>query len=258
MKAWIALTVAFAVPLFPADFWEKKKHSDWTENETWKILEDSPWAASVSSVPRGRSVRPAPSVFDAERGGPIIVPGADESRGGGGGAGTPGMGPPRGRRGGFGSGRGIVPVPSLMLRWHSALPVQQAVVNLRFDAHVAAPDAVQELSPRDHHVLGIYGLPVTVAQMRPEQLRRAVSLKTRRDRIIHPASVYLDRGGTSGPEPGLPGPRAGYTLFVFFPRGERGILLEDKEIEVLFQMGRAEYKKKFKLDKMIVGGRLEI
>jgi hypothetical protein len=261
MKQSIALTAVFAPLLFPADFWEKKKHSEWSEKETLKILQDSPWAASVNSAPRSRGGPARNGGFDASRGGAPGRAGDSPPNGASNGNRAPaGGGLGRGgRRGGFGGGRGIVPVPSLTMLWHSAKPVRQAVANLRVaDGGEPSPEAASETVARPQHVLGIYGLPVTVAQMRPEQLSRAVSITTKQDRTIRPASVYLDRGRKGGPEPGLPGPRVGYTLYVFFPRGDESIRIEDKEIEVLFQLGRAEYRKKFKLEKMIFDGKLEL
>jgi hypothetical protein len=150
---------------------------------------------------------------------------------------------------------------TVTLRWHSAKPVQQAVARLRFGPEAAtSPEAAKVLATTEHHVLGIYGMPATIARMQPDELKTAITLKTKGDGVISPASVQMDRPAAPSAG-GQPGPRVGVTVFAFFPRGDTTkptISVEDKEIEVVVKAGRTDFKRKFKLDKMVFDGKLEI
>jgi hypothetical protein len=252
MTKLLGLAAAFASLAFCAGFWQKKKYTAWSEKETLRVITKSPWASVVNSGPRGGAPPPRPTGFDASNSG---SPAGNASNGANG---PPRGGGMRGGRGRFG-GRTFVPSPAVTMRWHSAKPVQQAVANLRYGSESEGIGEPRNgIHPREHHVLGIYGLSVTAAQLRPEQLRRAVWIETRTGRVLRPVSVYLDRGQKDGPEPGVPGPRVGYTLYAFFDRGARAIRRDDREIEVVFRYGRSDYKKKFKLDQMMFDGNLEI
>jgi hypothetical protein len=80
-------------------------------------------------------------------------------------------------------------------------------------------------------------------------LKQAIALKTKNKEVIHPLDVHLDRN------------ERGLNLFVFFPRGEEGaptITLDDKDVEVEVKLGPLDFKRKFKLAKMVFEGKLEI
>jgi hypothetical protein len=44
----LSLPFLFLVTIFAADFWEKKEYKEWTQKECAKVLEDSPWARSLT------------------------------------------------------------------------------------------------------------------------------------------------------------------------------------------------------------------
>jgi hypothetical protein len=267
MKRLSYLYFGLALLLFGADFWTQKKFSQWSEKEAQKMMKDSPWATqvSISMGGMGSGMGGGGGRGGGRRGGG----GGDVGGGGGGGdfggAGGGGGGGDFGgggrggmEGGGFGGG---APSISLTLCWHSAKPVQQAVARLRFGAEAeTAPDAAKVLAPQPHHVLGIYGLPAQLARMQPEEMKSAILLKTKADGAIQPERVHVERAG-GAQSTGQPGARVGITVYAFFARGagdKPTISLEDKDVEVEFKADRLEFKRKFKLEKMVFDGKLEI
>ncbi len=240
------LLCAGAIALLAADFWEKKQFTEWSEREVQKMLRDSPWARTVEvALPApggggggGRMGRGGGGIPSAASGGGF---GGGGEEGGGGGMGRMG--------GGEGASR---PTMSVVVRWHSALPIKQAVAKVRFGAEAAtAPDATKMLGREEtRHIIGVIGLPLAVLRGQPDQLKSSAVLKIRDQEPIQPEHVQGDKG-----EPN----RA--NLYLFFPREADGkplIDLEDKEVELIVKAGPVEVKRKFRLRDMVYNGKLEI
>ncbi len=156
----VSVLMLGCIALFGADSWRDKASSDWTADEVTKILNDSPWAQQVKL-----------QMGEGGRGGGMGHGGGMGGPGGGGGGGYGGrgggMGGPGGGGGGWGgngggggwggnrgggqggdstSGR---PTQALV-RWQSALPVQQALQKQN-EAPAPAPDT--------EYVIAVSGLP---------------------------------------------------------------------------------------------------
>ena len=158
--------MACAVAFCASDVWNSKQSTDWTSDDINRILTDSPWAKQVNAS------------FDSTgRGGGMGGPGGGGGGmgRGGGGMGGGGMGYPgggmggggMGGRGGMGRGGGMGgpggggqsrPSMSVLVRWDSAMPIQQALAR-RGDAATPAPEpkAAGEASAK-HYVITVVGL----------------------------------------------------------------------------------------------------
>lgn len=248
MRKLTGLFLGFALLLFGADFWEKKKFPEWSEKEANKIMKDSPWAMPVEISMGGGGMRGGGGGGGRRGGGGGGGGGGGDFGGGGGGGDLGGGGGDFGGGGGGGGMGGPSPTMTVTLTWHSAKPVQMAVARLRYGAEAGtSAEAAKTLQPQKYHVLGIYGL--RGAPMQPEMLKSAITLKTKTKEVVQPLQVQPERNP------------AGVTLYVFFPRGEESaptITLDDKEVEVEVKLGRTEFKRKFRLDKMVFEGKLEI
>ncbi len=127
---------------FGADFWVKKKSSEWTDQEKEEIRTKSPWAKKVDAESAGRG---------GGRGGG----GEEGGDGGGGGSRSGGGGGGGGSRSGGGGGGGLAPAgnfsppaATLHIVWQSAKPI--------LEAHpLALPPALA-----NHYVISVTGIPM--------------------------------------------------------------------------------------------------
>ncbi len=222
LKLMAGLLLALA-PLGAADFWDEKKFTEWSEKEARRVIENSPWARPVS--------------LPDEKAGAINM-------NVGGLAGTPGE---------------IVkgsqtPSVTAVLRWHSALPVKQAVARLRFGAEAGtSPEAAKTLSRQeDRYVLGFVGFPAGLLKNDPakvEELKKKIRLKIKNKPEIPASHVQVERRGNLT------------DLYIFFPKGQDGsplIEMRDNEVEVEVGFESRTVRRKFKLKDMEFGGKLEI
>ena len=232
-----------------AEFWERKKFSEWTEKEVRKMLNDSPWA------------RPVEIRVDA-MGGARAGGGGGRRRGGGGGGGFDASagsmgGADEGMGGGMGRGGGGMPMPeavptiTVYVRWRTALPVKQALVRARFgDEAATSPDAAKFLSAQEtHHIIEIAGVPMPMLRIKPDQLKAGAQLRIKDKPPIQAVDLKAGRDENR------------INLYLIFPRQQDGtpvIVLEDKEVEVLLKAGPLDIRRKFRLKDMIFEGKLEI
>ena len=232
-----------------ADFWESKKFSEWTEKEVRKMLMDSPWARPVSISMGGMGGRSGGMGGGGGRG----------RRGGGGMGGGGGISaePSGGDEGSFGGGgRGgggidapqVAPSITVIVRWHGALPIKQAVAKSRFgDEAATSAEALKMIERQEpRYVVGIAGLPAGALRGSPDQLKSAASLKIKGREPIQAENVQAERDQNRA------------NLYLFFPKGEKPITVEDGDVEVAVKLGSLEIKRKFRLKDMMYQGRLEI
>lgn len=241
-----------AALLLAADFWEKKKFTEWSDKEVEKMLNNSPWARAVD-IPMG-----GPSVMGA---------GGGRGRGGmGGGApggGMPGGGMPSGGgMGGAGGGYGgggvggmdmpqAMPTMRLFVRWVSALPVRQAIARMRFGAEAgASEEAARVLRPQDdRYIVSVAGLPGGMAQGEFDQFKELASLKIKGRDPLHANQVQGQREQNRA------------NLYFLFPKSKDGgydISLDDKEVEFELKLRAFQVSRKFKLKDMVFEGKLEL
>ena len=181
------MAVLGVTTLLSADFWQKKKFSEWNEKEVAKVLSDSPWARKVSAKAPGDS---------GGRGGRagMDIGGGSPSEGGGGGGKRGG-----GKRGG--GGPDIPPAPpgvptvDIVVWWQSALPIKQAIARYRFkdEAGTSAEAAKMLGQEEQYHMLGLIGIPERVAGPKPEVLKSAAMLNVRNVPPIEPAGVLVEK-----------------------------------------------------------------
>jgi len=247
---FILLAFALAAAVLRAeDFWEKKSYLQWTDKEAKKMLEDSPWAKKIDAatgLPAGGSGIPSASGGGGGRGG---------RGGGGGGAGAPsgeggeagvGGGGRGGGRGGGGFGGASM---SLTVRWSSALPIKQAIVSMRYGPEAANVESAQKMLAREEpgYLLTIQNVPPMLARMNPAKLKEMLIKVTRLEIKDKPSLV---------PEAvEVVGQGQDVMIALLFPK-TNPITVEDKDVEFVTRLGQAEFKKKFSLRKMVIGGKL--
>ena len=237
------MAVIGATALLSADFWQKKKFSEWNEKEVAKILSDSPWARKVSAkVPSGSEGRGGRGGMDIGGGSPSD--GGDMGGGGG------------GKRGG-GASDILPPAPSgvptidIVVWWHSALPIKQAIARYRLkDEAGASAEAAKILAQEEeYHIVGLIGIPQRLAGPKPEVLKSAAVLNVRNVPPIEPAGVRVEN------TPGR------VNIFLFFPKhqpGAHAFKVEDSEVELVVKSPTIQFKQKFKLNDMVFDGKLEM
>jgi len=223
--------------LVAADFWKEKKYTEWSEKELDKMLENSPWAQKTSIQMKARG--------GGGRGGGLStgLPGAESQGGGAGGAG-------RGGRGSF-EDTERPPEIRVIVRWHTALPIKQAIACLRYQDEVeTSEEAVKMLGQEEPlYIVGIIGIPGPAAALNLDEVKAGAQLKIKNLPPIQAANAQADQGPT------------GTNLYLVFPRLQEGahiITAEDKEVEVFLKTSTIEVKHKFKLKDMVYRDQLEL
>ncbi len=203
--------------------WSGKPASQWSPEDAKQVLTDSPWAKSVE-------------------------PGVDRTANGGRGSravlGRGGIGIGVGGRGG---GVGRVPPPrtggtpaSVIVRWESALPVQEAQLKTNADA-----PAVSE----DSYTIAVVGLPNRLAGSDPDAL--AAQLK-------HQAELGREgRKSIRSSEARVLPRDEGLIILFSFPRSEE-IVPADRSIEFKARIGGFEIDSSFDLPGMTYAGKLQL
>jgi hypothetical protein len=263
MRKLLAAFILCSLTLWAAGFWEKKKFSEWSDKETEKILKDSPWAHEVEvplgSAGGGRGAGGGGGGGGRRGGGG----GGGGGRGGGGGGGGDigGGGGAGGDEGGGGGGGGFgggggaggggggggVPTMTVVVRWHSALPVKQAIARMRLGAEaMTSPEGQKILAPEaDNYIVALGPLPMTMIHGDAAAIKAAGTISVKGKDAIAAADVKADRQGNV------------VTLILFFPRSNP-IAVADNEVEFAFKLNALNIKKKFKLKDMMFDGKLEI
>lgn len=242
----VLLVGVTATTLYGADFWEKKKFSEWNDKEVRRMLTDSPWAHAYELMSGGG--------FPSSGGGG----GRGGRRGGGGGfsadSGSGGgmeadTGGTSGRGDMGGGGQPMRPSAVVHFRVLSALPVKQALARMRYgNETLTSPDAAKFLARQEAaYVVGIAGLPPRMLQgAEPESLKNQVQLKVKGKPSAYARDVRFEKEGPL------------LNLYIFFARSDTPIVIEDGEFQVIFKLPNTELKRTFKLKDMVYGGKLEI
>jgi len=228
--------------------WEKSDPAQWTSEDVYQILNNSPWSKSVNvTVARGSGYGDS-SQGNGRNGGPWSegIPGGGMGRGGPLGGG--GMG--RGRRdGGYPPGEQPTAVT---VQWESALPVRLAEVK----ANGGVADAAA-MKPLNEYVIAVIGLPKSGFSQGSanssgddsddarlaDHLKVITVLSVGHERL-NPTKVELNQG------------RDARTIFHF--EKSEPITLHDKDTEFRITADRMEIRKKFPLKDMEFQGKLEL
>jgi hypothetical protein len=240
----VAVSVAIAAS-FP---WQKQAPAQWTGEDVYQILNNSPWSKSVR-------------VTMAQAAG---AGGSGGRNGGTWGEGVPGgggMGRMGGGMGGGGMGRGRGGYPqtqqqetAVTVQWSSALPVRLAEAKLNGGAADAAA-----MKPLNEYVIAVIGLPKSGLEPHAstsndsgndnEDARLADHLKVMTvlsigQERLNPTKVELNQG------------RDARTIF-HFEKSEPATT-HDKDAEFRITGDRMELRKKFALKEMEYQGKLEL
>ncbi len=140
----------------------------------------------------------------------------------------------------------------VIVRWQSALPLRQAQMLGKYGDNVAvSPEAQKFLTDEPSiYVVAISGLAGSIVSAGGgDQARQSIAEKTtltvRGKQPLRPNAVdFLPVGST-------------VDVLIGFPRSTR-ITLEDQEVELASEIGRATVRYKFKLKDMVVRGKLEL
>ena len=244
--------VGTCATMLAADFWEQKEYTEWNEKQVRKLLFDSPWSKQIQvslrgdgfsgSLPPGVGGPNTPGTRGTSGGVEPGFPGQDQR--GGVAGGVPQAG------GGIGdSDVGSRSIP-LAIRWVSALPVKQALVQSSATSGVGNEDQSKQFLDREetHYIVAVIGLPDGISR----SLQDENQLKT---------AARIERGKNGTPlnsEKVETREQDSQTaVYFFFPRREP-ITLEDKSVRFLFTLPELEVKREFKLRDMVYRDRLEI
>jgi hypothetical protein len=162
-----------------------------------------------------------------------------------------GMGGGGGRGGAMGGmgGGSFTPTKDVFIRWHTALPIKQAIVVARYGKEAETHEEAQKLLSREenYYVVGLAGVPGR--GFTPDVMKGGARLNVEKLAPITPVDVQI------GQDPG------GMNIYLIFPRKQPGahqFTVEDKEVEVAVDVPNLKFKKKFKLKDMVYNGKLEM
>ena len=151
-----------------------------------------------------------------------------------------------GRFGGFRPGTST-PQTRLVIQWQSAQPIRQAMVRGRIEqGGTVDPEAqvfLDQSSPG--YVVVVTGLPGQFGRLTPEALMAEARLERKGKSPIVPAQAQPQRA------------ERGVTIDYIFPKDD-AIVLEDKEVEFITEVGDVTIKKKFTLEDMVFNDQLEL
>jgi len=244
-----------AVALFASDFWKNKDSTQWSSDEVSKMLTDSPWAKEIT-VTSGQQNQ-------QRRGGGRRGGMGGGFPGGGGGGGYPGGGggyPGGSGGGGGGYGGGIN--EKVVLRWDSALPIQQALHRQGYHA-AASDDASKDKDAskpavdinQKYYVVSILGLTL------PSRRGDSDSSDSDRQSADDLRSRFLDAAtlmpkskiAIQAEDVQFEGRNGSIAMRFLFPRTFP--IGEEKEITFQFQSQGVKFEHKFKVTDMQYQGK---
>ena len=249
----IAAVAGVGIAAAAAAAWEKEAPTQWTSEDIYQILNNSPWSKSVKvTVARtaGYGGQGSGNGGGGTWGEGMPGGGGGMGRGGMGGGGMGGGMGRRGNRGGFPPAAQEMPVT---VQWQSALPVRLA--EAKKDG--GTPDAAA-LKPLDEYVIAVVGLPKS--GFGPKQSSdssgndsddeafadhlKVITVLSFGNQRLNPSKVELNQG------------RDGRTVFHF--EKSEPVTVQEKDAEFRITSDRMEIKKKFALKDMEYQGKLEL
>jgi hypothetical protein len=263
-----------AIALFASDVWKTKDYAQWSSEEVYKVLNDSPWAKqkNVAAGESGPGQRRSSS--GQGRGGGM---GGGGNRGGigfpggGGGLGYPGSGGgyPGGGRGGNGgnypddsSRGGMRSTMNVVVRWESALPIQHALLR----QNGREPEESKAAATNEkYYVIAVLGFraPSQRDGEDPDALdhdRDSAGKENDRlrSRFLDAAQlVFKGRPSIAAEDVQFEGRNGSTAIRFLFPRSN-GISAGDKEVTFELQSRGVKLEYKFHLSDMQYQGKLAL
>jgi len=143
--------------------------------------------------------------------------------------------------------RTSTPQTRLVIQWQSAQPIRQAMVRGRIEqGGTVDPEAqvfLDQSAPG--YVVVVTGLPGQFGRLTPEALMAEARLERKGKSPIVPAQAQPQRAERD------------VTIVYLFPKDD-AIVLEDKEVEFITEVGDVTIKKKFTLEDMVFNDQLEL
>ncbi len=235
-------------PASPA--WKDKQVSEWTEADAKQLLADSPWTKSVTPTtdkPLEKNAGPSGTRKRFGIGGLGIgrrsaasdTASADNRSSNS--TPSPNSQSSSATSSSSSSASAEQSLPTLKLRWESALPVREAELK----SHDTAALAVDE----NHYGIAVYGVPGRMvkddSKKLIDRLKAQAAIKRAAKEDIKPSAVEI-RVREDGP-----------VILYLFPRTEE-ITWRDHEIEFDAQIGPLKFKQSFQSDDMRFHGTLEL
>ena len=251
--------VACAAAFSATEVWNTKDSAVWTTEDANLILNNSPWAKQIK-ISSGQS--PARRSGMGRRGG---MGGGGYPGGGypGGGGGYPGGGYPQG---GGGGGASSMPM-TVVVRWESAKPVQEAEKRLQNNNAASADskpdgDSKPAANPfENHYVVSVIGVRLPDRQSsRDDQdsgSSRGGSSQTR-DQLMSTTQLVSKGRVLLSPDDIKFNMRNGENQIEFFFPKTTPISLDDKEVTFHAMINRMKVENKFNLKKMTRNKKLEL
>lgn len=241
---WIVLLIPVAT-LLAKDFWLERDYTKWEKKDVIKMLSDSPWAQTQAFTESVILSGSAGRVLDSSG---TAAQSSASSR--------------DGRSGPTGAG-GVMSgdhQSTLLyyIRFYSALPIRQALVRMSMlNGQQPAAEAVDKFLHQppfpDDMIIGVAPAPGQDRQ-EFEVLTAALIkndtwlIKKNRERVQ--LRDYLAPSKTGGTE--------AYYLFPRVVNGKPSVDISDSEVRFLTKLGNRELSRAFKLEKMVLGGKLAL
>ncbi len=140
----------------------------------------------------------------------------------------------------------------LIIRWQTAVPIRQAVARFHYGDEAETSEKIAQQLNREepYYIVGILGLPLTLAGDKPEELKSRATLKVGSEPPIQPLDILTEK---------LMNPA--FNVFFFFPKAQPGahlITLADETVEFSFETPLAQIRRTFVLKDLIYKGKLEL
>ncbi len=244
-----------AVALFASDFWKTKDSTQWSSDEVNKMLTDSPWAKEITVTSGQQQQQRRGGGRRGGMGGGFPGGGGGYPGGGGGYPGGGGGYPGGGGGGGYG---GIN--EKVVLRWDSALPIQEALKRQGY--HAPSSDDVSKDKDKPavdinqkYYVVSIIGLTM------PSRRGDSDSSDNDRQSADDLRSRFLDAAtlmpkskiAIQAEDVRFEGRNGSIAMHFLFPRTFP--INDEKEITFQFQSQGVKFEHKFKVTDMQYEGK---
>jgi hypothetical protein len=274
-----AAFLALGAVCLAEDFWIKKKYGDWDQDEVRKMLTDSPWAKKSIvelQIGSGRDALPGGGGSGGRggrggRGGGGMGGGIMDASVGSGGAG--GGGEMGGGMGGAAAAGPARPAVSLVVRWHSALPVKEAIAVSQMGKEAETSERAQAFLKQKptHYVLCLSGYPMPrggFPGMMPGQAQQQQEKalppdpkereKKLREMFLTAGKLHpKKREVVAAEDVQVRMTPAGMDLYFVFSRATP-LSVQDEHVDFEFKTQLVNLKTRFNLKKMVYGGNLEL
>jgi hypothetical protein len=140
----------------------------------------------------------------------------------------------------------------LIIRWQTAVPIRQAVARFHYGDQTGTLEKVAKQLNREeaYYIVGIVGLPLTLAGKKPEELKSKAMLRIGSQPPVRPFDILTAE---------LMSPAI--NVFFFFPKAQPGahaITLADKTVGFSLETPLVRIRRTFVLKDLVYNGKLEL